>query len=142
VKVSELQRAFAGNESMYAEYAVLLVDLDTVPSDGVDVIISPLRELEVDAEAGEIRFYSAAQRPDSARPSAVLFENFIGSLPLAGVHEVDLVVKIQLPIAPEDPQGQAPELRPLAGVWIGREEEEIWLLVREVAEYPEDLLPS
>jgi hypothetical protein len=141
MKLSELRRAFAGNEAAYAEFTVLLVDLDTVPSDGVDVIVSPVREVELDAAAGEIRLYSAAQRPGTDQPPLALFEEFSGLLPLPGVYDVDFTLRVQLPIAPEDPQGQAPELQPLAGVWIGREEEEIWLLVRDVSGYPEDLLP-
>ena len=141
MKFSEFQKSFAGNESLYNEFTVLLVDLDTVPSDGVDVIISPLREVELDPAAGEMRLYSAAQSSDTEHPPAAIFEFFRGTWPMAGVFDVDFVVKVQLPIAPEDPQGQHPELRPLAGVWLGREEEEIWLLVRDVSQYPEDLLP-
>lgn len=141
MRLSELRRTLAGSEAAYAEFTVLLVDLDTVPSDGVDVIVSPLREVEIDADAGEIRLYSAAQRPGTDKPPLALFEEFNGLLPLAGVYDVDFTVLIQLPIAPEDPQGQVPELKPLAGVWIGREEEEVWLLVRDVSGYPADLLP-
>jgi hypothetical protein len=142
MKLSELQKCFAGNEVAYAEFSVLLVDLDRVPSDGVDVVISPLREVEIDGGTGEMRLYSAAQRADSNGVPAALFESFSQTWPLPGVYDVDFVVKVQLPIAPDDPQGQRPELAPLAAVWIGRESEEIWLLVRDIAEYPEDLLPG
>ena len=141
MKLSELRRTLAGNEAAFAEFTVLLVDLDTVPSDGVDVIVSPLREVEIVPEAGEIRLYSAAQRPGADQPPLALFEEFSSALPLAGVYDVDFKLLVQLPIAPDDPQGQVPELKPLAGVWIGREEEEVWLLVRDVSAYPEDLLP-
>lgn len=141
MKLSELRRTIGGNEPAYADYTVLLVDLDTVPSDGVDVIVSPLRDLEIDAEAGEIRLYSAAQRPGTDQAPLALFEQFSALLPLPGVYDVDFTLTVQLPIAPDDPQGQAPELKPLAGVWIGREEEEVWLLVRDVPGYPADLLP-
>lgn len=140
--LTDLKRCFAGSEDLYREYTVLLVDLDLVPSDGVDVVISPLRETEVDADAGEIRLYSAAARPDSNLLPAALFEFFMGSWPMDGVHDVEFVVKIQLPIAPEEGVVQEYSLQPLAGVWIGRESEEIWLLVRPQSEYPQDLLPS
>lgn len=142
MKLSELRTHFAGNEALYAEYSVLLVDIDRVPSDGVDVVISPLRDVAIDGGAGEMRLYSAAQWSESDNPPMALFEAFAGTWPLPGVYDVDFIVKVQLPIAPEDPQGQPPELKPLAGVWIGREEEEVWLLVRDLSEYPEDLLPG
>lgn len=71
-----------------------------------------------------------------------MFESFTRTWPMAGVHQGEFTVVVQLPIAPDDPQGQKPELRPLGEVWIGRESEEIWLLVRDLAEYPEDLLPA
>ncbi|MDF3021483.1 MAG: hypothetical protein K0Q92_2786 [Steroidobacteraceae bacterium] len=142
MKLTDLKQCFTGNEDLYREYTVLLVDLDLVPSDGVDVVISPLRETEVDPEAGEIRLYSAAVRPNSDQLPAALFELFMGSWPLDGVHDVEFVVKIQLPIAPEEGVVQEYSLQPLAGVWIGRESEEIWLLVRPQPEYPQDLLPG
>ena len=140
--LTDLKQCFAGNEELYREYTVLLVDLDLVPSDGVDVVISPLREAEVDPTAGEIRLYSAAVRPDSNQLPAALFEFFRGSWPMDGVHDVEFVVKVQLPIAPEEGLVQDYSLQPLAGVWIGRESEEIWLLVRPQSEYPQDLLPT
>jgi hypothetical protein len=142
MKFADLKRCFAGNEELYREYTVLLVDLDLVPSDGVDVVISPLREAEVDPDAGEIRLYSAAVRPDSNLVPAALFEFFVQSWPLDGVHDVEFIVKLQLPIAPEEGVVQEYLLQPLAGVWIGRESEEIWLLVRPVSKYPQDLLPN
>lgn len=142
MRLSDLQACFGGNEVSFAEYSVLLVDLDRVPSDGVDVLISPLSEVEIDGSAGEMRLYSAAQRANSDGVPAALFETFSQNWPLPGVYDVDFIVKLQLPIAPDDPQGQRAELVPLAGVWIGRECEEIWLLVRELAEYPQDLLPG
>ena len=142
MKLSELKRCFAGNHELYREYTVLLVDLDTVPSDGVDVVLSPLRELEVDAEAGEMRLYSAAVRGDPARIPLTLFEYFASAWPLDGVHEVDLLVTVQLPIAPEEGADAPVSHAPLQGVWIGRESEEIWLLVRAISEYPQDLLPT
>jgi hypothetical protein len=120
----------------------LMVDLDLVPSDGADVIISPLFDLEVDAAAGQMRLYSAAARPHDATPPLALFEMFASAWPLPGVHEADLEVVLQLPIAPDEELEQRAELGPLAGVWIGREAEEIWLLVRPQPEYPVDLLPS
>jgi hypothetical protein len=58
------------------------------------------------------------------------------------VYEVDFIVGIQLPIAPEEGVVQEYSLQPLAGVWIGLESEEIWLLVRPESEYPRDLLPT
>lgn len=142
MKFTDLKRCFAGNEDLYREYTVLLVDLDLVPSDGADVILSPLRDTEVDPEAGEIRLYSAAVRPDSNLLPAALFEFFMGGWPMDGVHDVEFVVKLQLPIAPEEGIVQDHSLRPLAGVWIGRESQEIWLLVRPQSEYPQDLLPT
>lgn len=142
MKFSELKRCFAGSEELYREYTVLLVDLDLVPSDGVDVVISPLREIEVDPQAAEIRLYSAAVRPDSRLLPAALFEFFRSAWPMDGVHDVEFVVKLQLPIAPEERVVQDYSLQPLAGVWIGRESEEIWLLVRPQSEYPQDLLPT
>ena len=142
MKLTDLKQCFAGSEGLYREYTVLLVDLDLVPSDGVDVVISPLRETEVDPEAGEIRLYSAAVRPNAGHLPAALFELFMGSWPMDGVHDVEFVVKIQLPIAPEEGVVQEYSLQPLAGVWIGRESEEIWLLVRSQSEYPQDLLPT
>jgi hypothetical protein len=142
VKFSELIRLFAGNEDQYREYSVLLVDLDLVPSDGVDVVISPLRDLEVDAQAGEIRLYSAAVRQDSGHPPLALFGYFMAALPMPGVYDVDFDVKVQMPIAPEEYGGLPVTLDALAGVWIGRESEEVWLLVRPQSEYPADLLPG
>lgn len=142
MKLSDLKRHFAGNESTYREFTVLLVDLDVVPSDGADVIISPLREIEVDPQAGEIRVYSAAVRPDSNLLPSALFERFMGAWPMDGVHDVEFIVKLQLPIAPEEGVVQEYSLQPLADVWIGRESEEIWLLVRPQSEYPQDLLPN
>ena len=141
MKFADFKLCFAGNETLYRDYTVLLVDLDVVPSDGADVIISPLREVEVDPQAGEIRLFSAAVRPGSGQLPAALFEYFQASWPMDGVHDVEFVVKLQLPIAPEEGIVQEYALQPLAGVWIGRQSEEIWLLVRPASEYPQELLP-
>ena len=70
-----------------------------------------------------------------------LFDFFAQALAMAGVHEVEFVVKAQLPIAPEGLAIQDSTLA-LGGVWIGLAEDEIWLLLRPQSEYPQDLLPS
>ena len=143
MRFADFKKLFAGNEDLYAEYSVLLVDLDLVPSDGVDVVISPVRDVDVVPEAGEIRLVSAAAREaDPGKLPNALFEMFMGAWPMDGVHDVDFVVKVQLPVAPDESLEQAVELIPLAGVWIGRMSGEIWLLVRPQSEYPADLLPS
>jgi hypothetical protein len=142
LKYSAFRKLVAGDEDAFREFSALLVDVDTVPSDGADVVISPVRDLEVDARAGEIRLFSAAVRQDTGHPPLALFGYFMAALPAPGVYEVDFAVKVQLPIAPEQYPGQPVSLQPLAGVWIGRESEEIWLLVRPQWEYPADLLPA
>ena len=142
MNLSQLQNVFAGNEDSYREYLVLLVDVDRDPSDEIDVVISPLRSLELDTEAKQIRLYSAAARPGLNENALPIFELFIGALPAAGVLPEDPEVLVQLPIAPDESIPQQSRLGPLEGVYIGRESEEIWLLVSPLSEYPADLLPE
>lgn len=142
MKHSELVGRFAGNEQAFGEFTVFLVDLDRVPDDDLDVIISPVRELEIDAETRQIRLYSAASRPDSASEPLALLELLLGELPMPGVLPSDYDVVVEVPVSPSDEPTQVPHLEPLKGVVIGRESEEIWLLVDEPAEYPADVLPT
>jgi hypothetical protein len=142
MKFADFRSIFAGNEQLYAEFTVLLVDLDRVPSDGVDVVISPVRDVDVLPDTGEIRLISAAARPGFGELPAALFENFRSKWPTDGVHDVDFVMTIQLPIAPDDGAELPASVQPLAGVWIGRVSEEIWLLVHPQSQYPQDLLPD
>ncbi len=142
MKHSELVKQFAGNEEAFGEFTVFLVDLDRIPDDELDVIISPVRELEIDAETKQIRLYSAASRPDSASEPLALLELFLDELPLPGVLPSDYDVVVEMPVSPADEPTQVPHLQPLKGVVIGRESEEIWLLVDEPAEYPADVLPT
>ena len=138
----QLQGSFAGNEDTYREYLVLLVDVDRNPSDEIDVVISPLRSLELDSETKQIRLYSAAARPGTNEDALAIFERFMGALPTPGVLQENHEVLIQLPIAPGEAVPQQARLGPLEGVYIGRQSEEIWLLVSPLSEYPADLLPD
>ena len=142
MKHSELLRHFADHENSWSEFTVVLVDLDRVPDDDLDVIISPVREFENDAETRQIRLYSAASRPDSAAEPLALLGMLLAALPMPGVLPGDFDVVVEVPVSPADEPTQVPRLEPLKGVVIGRESEEIWLLVNELSESPADILPT
>jgi len=142
MKHIDLRKFFAGNEENWSEYGVFLAELDRVPGDDVDVIVSPLRECELDSESGQIRLYSAASRPDSAAQPLALLSLLLESLPLPGVLPKDFDVVVELPVSPADAPSQVPRLESLKQVVVGRASEEIWLLVDDPAEYPPHLLPD
>jgi len=141
MRFPDLERSFAGNHDLYAEYAVLLVDVDTVPSDGVDVVISPLGRVQVLGDDRKMVLYSAAANSEPLLAPVSIFGVFVETWPMRHLKPEEFTVVVQLPIAPQEQGDQAWHLAPLGGVWIGREEEEIWLLVRPQSEYPDDLLP-
>ena len=142
MKFPDFQQSFAGNHAVYAEYAVLLVDVDTVPSDGVDVIISPLGQVGIHPDDRQMVLSSVAANADPTLPPVSLFETFVNSWPMPHHQPNEFTVMMQLPIAPQEQGDQPWQLAPLAGVWISREEQEIWLLVRPQSEYPQDILPA
>jgi hypothetical protein len=141
MKHTEVRSRFEGKEAEYQEYTVLLVDVDRVEGDDIDVVISELREMERVPEAKQIRLYSAAVREGEGGLPVSSFDVFMGGLPLPGVLEEDFTLMVQLPIAPEEVPGRE-TLSPLAGIHIGPECQEIWLLVRPIAEYPPEVLPD
>ena len=138
----QLWNSFEDNVDLFRDFLVLLVDVDRNPSDEIDVVISPLRSLEWDADNKQICLYSAAARPGTNENALTIFEQFHGALPMPGVLDENYEVMIQLPIAPDESAAQQPRLGPLQGVYIGRESEEVWLLVSPLSEYPADLLPD
>lgn len=138
----ELRRRLADKTDSYLEFAVMLVDLDQVPGDDVDVIISGLRDLAVDHESQQIRLYSGSSRPEVERsPPLSIFGIFFDALPLPGVLDGEYTVTVQVPISPEDFPDEPVRFIPLGGVHVSVESEEVWLLVRHPSEYPADLLP-
>lgn len=142
MKQSELLRHFEDKHQTWGEFAVFLVDLDRVPDDEVDVIISPVREVEIDKDSQQIRLCSAASRPESEQEPRALLGMFLEAIPMAGVLPADFEVMVEVPISPADAPTQVPDLVPLKAVVVGRKSEEIWLLVNELSEYPDDLLPD
>jgi hypothetical protein len=141
MKQSELLRHFADKHDTWGAFAVFLVDLDRVPDDEVDVIISPVREVEIDRETQQIRLCSAAARPESEQEPRGLLGMFLAAIPMAGVLPADFEMMVEVPISPADAPTQVPELVPLKGVVVGSESEEIWLLVNELQDYPAEVLP-
>ena len=142
MKFSELDKVFDDRSLAYGAFAMLLVAPDIVDGEDVDVLVTPLHDLVIDHEKQQICFSSGAGQPDDGRDELLaVFSLFINHWPVREILNGDYELLVQLPLAEEDVGVKPRQLVPLAGVHVGIESEEVWLLVRPLAEYPVDILP-
>ena len=111
--------------------------------DGTDVDLAAVGRVEVDEEAKLARLYpaSTATDPDSVDPEPYL-GMVLSQLPVDAEGQNDLRLLIEVPLL-RDPDGNDhPSLVDMAGVHVGRESREVWLLVRPAREFAPGLLPT
>jgi hypothetical protein len=134
----------------------LFPELDAVPEvvsfvaylaapdqDGTDVDLVSVGRVEVDRESGVARLYPASTHtdPDSVEPEPYL-GMVLSQLPNDADGANDLRLLVEVPLLRDGDGDDNPRLVDVAGVHIGRESEEVWLLVRPAQEFAAGLLPT
>ena len=143
MKFSELIRIFAGKRETYGEFAVMLVEPDVVEGDDIDVQLIALRFLLVDHDQQQIQFHSGAGSDEITSDIGLATCGLlIDAWPIPEALRGDYELLIQLPLAEEDVGKKPQQLVPLAGVHVGVNSGEVWLLVRPISEYSSEVLPD
>jgi hypothetical protein len=99
--------------------------------------------VEVDPELGEARLYpaSTATDVDSIEPEPFL-GMMLSQLPFDASDDNDLRLMVEVPLLRDESGDDRVSLVEINGFHIGRESEEVWLLVRPASEYASGLLPA
>jgi len=140
MRISELyaQIQAAGDVGSYAAW------LAAPDKDAVDVDLVSVGRVELHSETGEARLYPASSNTDtdSIDPEPVL-GMVLDQLPSdVSAPEDDLRIVVEVPLL-RDESGQDPtSFAELREVHIGRESQEVWLLVRPASEFANGLLPD
>jgi hypothetical protein len=139
MKLSELYAQVQAAGDVHA-YAVSLAAPD---SDGVDVDLAAIGRVEVDPELSEARLYpaSTATDVDSIEPEPFL-GMIMSQLPFDVSDDNDLRLMVEVPLLRDESGHDRVSLVEINGLHIGRESEEVWLLVRPASEYASGLLPA
>jgi hypothetical protein len=147
MRLSELyaQVLNAGAEAM--AFPVLLAEPDPTPGDDVDVLLSEIGWVEVDDYAGEVRLYpKSAVTEDTPDQNLFCVERLLEKLPFDVSDDIsetaDLRIVVELPLLRDGFGLLRKALTDVCAVHIGREAEELWLLVRPKEDYPNDQLPA
>jgi hypothetical protein len=134
----------------------LFAQLDAVPGvvsftaylaapdqDGSDVDLVPVGRVEVDSEQRVARLYPASTDtdPDSVDPEPYL-GMVLSQLPMDAAGENDLRLLVEVPLLRHEADDERVNLVDLVGVRIGKESEEVWLLVRPAEDFADGLLPN
>jgi len=121
-------------------FAVYLAAPD---KDGTDVDLASVGRVEVDHDSGVARIYpaSTATDPDSVEPEPYL-GMVLSQLPTEAVDEDDLRLEAEVPLLRDEANDDQTSLVELAAVHIGKDSEEVWLLVQPPEAFAAGLLPT
>jgi hypothetical protein len=111
--------------------------------DGTDVDLVSVGRVEVDHESGVARIYpaSTATDPDSVDPEPYL-GMVLSQLPKNADGNNDLRLLVEVPLLRDEAGDDKTSLVDLVGIHVGKESEEVWLLVRPAKEFAAGLLPA
>ena len=111
--------------------------------DGTDVDLASVGRVEVDDQSGVARIYPASTStdPDSVDPEPYL-GMVLSQLPKNAQGANDLRLLVEVPLLRDEAGDDKTSLVDLAGVHVGKESEEVWLLVRPAKEFAAGLLPT
>jgi hypothetical protein len=112
--------------------------------DAVDVDLAAVGRVELHSEAGEARLYPASSNTDtdSIDPEPLL-EMVLDQLRYdESAAEDDFRIVVEVPLLRDESGQDSTSLAELREVHIGRESQEVWLLVRPASEFAEGLLPD
>jgi len=147
MRLSELyaQVLKAGADAM--AFSVLLAEPDQTPGDDVDVLLSEIGWIEIDDDAGEVRLYpKSAVTEETPDQNLFCVERLLEQLPFDVSDDIsetaDLRIVVELPLLRDGFGLLRRALTDVCAVHIGRETEELWLLVRPKEDYPNDQLPA
>ena len=111
--------------------------------DGTDVDLASVGRVEVEHECGVARIYpaSTATDPDSVDPEPYL-GMVLSQLPQNADGDNDLRLLVEVPLLRDEAGDDKTSLVDLVGVHVGKESQEVWLLVRPAKEFAAGLLPT
>lgn len=139
MKLSELYAKLqtAGDAHAYSAY------LATPDLDGVDVDLARVGRVELHPDVGEARLYPASTSTDvdSVEPEPFL-GMVLAELPLDLSDGNDLRLMVEMPLIRDESGNDRTSFVEISDLYIGRESEEAWLLVRPVADFGVGLLPT
>ncbi len=139
MKLSELYAKIqtAGDVHAYSAY------LATPDVDGVDVDLARVGRVELHPDVGEARLYPASTSTDvdSVEPEPFL-GMVLAELPLDFSDGNDLRLMVEMPLIRDESGNDRTSFVEISDVYIGRESEEAWLLVRPVQDFGAGLLPT
>ena len=147
MRLSELYAQVLNAGAPAMAFTALLAEPDQTPGDDVDVLLSEIGWVEVDHDAGEIRLYpKSAVTEETADQNLFSVERLLEQLPFDVGEEIsgagDLRIVVGLPLLRDGFGLLRKALTDVCGMHVGRESEELWLLVRPKDEYPSDQLPA
>ena len=147
MRLSELYAQVLNAGAPAMAFTALLAEPDQTPGDDVDVLLSEIGWVEVDHDAGEIRLYpKSAVTEETADQNLFSVERLLEQLPFDVGEEIsgagDLRIVVGLPLLRDGFGLLRKALTDVRGMHVGRESEELWLLVRPKDEYPSDQLPA
>jgi hypothetical protein len=139
MKLSELYAKIqaAGDVHAYSAY------LATPDVDGVDVDLATVGRVELDPDLGEARLYPASTSTDvdDVDPEPYL-GMVLAQLPLDLSGGDDFRLMVEMPLIRDEAGNDRTSFVEISDLYIGRESEEAWLLVRPVGDFGSGLLPT
>jgi|SRR5580658_2935889 hypothetical protein len=118
-------------------YAVYLAEPDR---DGNDVDLATIGRVEVLADSREVRFYpsSTATDVDAIDPEPYL-GMILDQLPTDSESDLRLIAEVPLLRGESD---DTVSFKEIVDICIGRDAEEVWLLLRPAAAFADGLMPT
>jgi hypothetical protein len=118
-------------------YAVYLAEPDR---DGNDVDLATIGRVEVLADSKEVRFYPSSTETDvdSVDPEPYL-GMILDQLPSDGESDLRLIAEVPLLRGESD---DTVSFKEVVDICIGRDAEEVWLLLRPVSAFADGLMPT
>jgi len=139
MKLSELYAKIqaAGDVHAYSAY------LATPDVDGVDVDLATVGRVELHPDVSEARLYPASTSTDvdSVEPEPYL-GMVLAQLPGELSSGEDFRLMVEMPLIRDESVKDQTSLVEICDLYIGRESEEAWLLVRPLSDFGTDLLPT
>lgn len=121
-------------------YSVYLAEPD---SDGNDVDLATVGRVEIDETAAVARFYPSSTSTDLEEVDPEPYLGMIlDQLPLLDSFESDLRLVAEVPLLRGESADDNVHFADIIDICIGREAQEVWLLLRPAADFADGLLPT
>lgn len=142
MQVPELETLLDAVPEGVRNYALYLACPDKAAADNADELTAIVGGVEICTEQGQARLYPPFSVKASEETQCLTLDALLFSLSDNDARLPDIKLMVELPLLREDSVSYQTTLVPVVQMHIGKQAQEVWLLLAAIAEFPANALPD